>query len=138
MQHVVIALIQQDNGHVLTLQRAKGEVDGVVWGFPGGKVDPGETEEQAVVRETFEETGVACAAVEKIGARAYPELTLHYWRCRMTGGAPRDPDSGEVRHVAFRTPDDVLRLIPAAKIYPLVRQALGLPAEKPAAPPLRP
>ncbi|MFP7278893.1 NUDIX hydrolase [Exiguobacterium indicum] len=44
------------NGHVLMVRQyvARGEI---VWNFPGGQIDPGESPQQACVREVFEETG---------------------------------------------------------------------------------
>lgn len=51
--HVVAAIIERD-GHVLATQRGYGEFEGG-WEFPGGKVEPGETEEQALIREIHEE-----------------------------------------------------------------------------------
>jgi 8-oxo-dGTP pyrophosphatase MutT (NUDIX family) len=52
-----IALITRDDGHVLFLQRSGDDHDGE-WCLPGGGLEPGETEEQAAVRELFEETGI--------------------------------------------------------------------------------
>lgn len=135
MFNVVIAIVQNEDREVLSLRRAKGEQDGVVWGFPGGKVDDGETLEQAVVRETAEETGVVCVADRKFGERVYPDLTLHYFRCTMTGGAPRDPASGEVINVAFRPIRELITLIPPYKLYTQVRNELGIPLDKPASTP---
>lgn len=49
------ALIVADDGKVLAVSRRN---DPTMWGLPGGKVDPGETTEDACKRETFEETGL--------------------------------------------------------------------------------
>lgn len=136
MQNVVIAIIEDSSGHILSLKRTKGASDGVVWSFPGGKVDTGETMETAVAREVLEETGVECVAERKFAERNYPELTLHYFRCRLTGGTPGDPATGEVTEVAFRSRDELLKLIPPHKFYPAVRQELGIPltGQKPPSP----
>ncbi|MGX9394157.1 NUDIX hydrolase (plasmid) [Nitrobacteraceae bacterium UC4446_H13] len=55
-----IAAVIKD-GSVLLVRRAN-EPDAGFWGFPGGKIDFGETIEQAAVRELFEETGVRAEA----------------------------------------------------------------------------
>ena len=51
------------NGRILVLQRSGGMSDGA-WVPPGGNVDPGEEPLAAVIRETFEETGLSLAAPE--------------------------------------------------------------------------
>ena len=62
---VACALVDAD-GRVLLSQRPEGKTLAGLWEFPGGKVDPGETPEQALVRELKEELGsetkVACLA----------------------------------------------------------------------------
>ena len=50
-------LIRSPEGRVLLLRRAAGEDHAGEWDLPGGKLKPGETAEQAAIRETFEETG---------------------------------------------------------------------------------
>lgn len=55
-KHVVGMIIHCD-GRYLCLQRAEGNTQSGKWGAPSGKVDPGESEIEAVVRETQEETG---------------------------------------------------------------------------------
>jgi len=51
------AVVLRDDGAVLLIQRGRAPAIGS-WTFPGGKVEPGETLEQAVVREVLEETGL--------------------------------------------------------------------------------
>ncbi len=63
---VVAALIQSD-GKLLVCQRKRGTSFAMMWEFPGGKVKPGETLEQALVRELEEELG----AKATIGSEVY-------------------------------------------------------------------
>ena len=63
---VVAALIQSD-GKLLVCQRKRGTSFAMMWEFPGGKVKPGETLEQALVRELKEELG----AKATIGSEVY-------------------------------------------------------------------
>ncbi len=58
MQTVVAGLIWRD-GQLLIAQRAEAGAHPLEWEFPGGKLEPGETEEQALVRELEEELGIA-------------------------------------------------------------------------------
>ncbi len=80
------------DGRYLIRERPAGTVYAGYWEFPGGKVEPGETPEQATIRECLEETGLTVAAVR---LRAVVEHTyshgfvrLHFIDC-----APVDPDA---------------------------------------------
>jgi 8-oxo-dGTP diphosphatase len=126
MRHVVIGLVEQ-GGEFLSLRRTKGEEDGVLWGFPSGKAEPGETQRTAVIREVFEESGVLCLPRRKIGEKIVGgNLKLHYWKCAAVGGRPRAPATGETADVAFRSAEQTRRIIPAAAMHPCVRSALGI------------
>lgn len=69
--HVVGAAIVRD-ARVLAARRTAPERLAGLWEFPGGKVEPGESDEQALLRELEEELGVTAA----VGARVGPELLL--------------------------------------------------------------
>jgi len=63
------------------------------WTFPKGKLDPGETEEEAALREVEEETGLLCRLGPEIGTTAYQDSrgrpkTARYWQMTPIGGAP--------------------------------------------------
>jgi 8-oxo-dGTP diphosphatase len=69
--HVVGAALVRD-GRVLASRRTAPAHQAGLWEFPGGKVEDGESDEQALVRELREELGVTAA----VGARVGPELVL--------------------------------------------------------------
>jgi 8-oxo-dGTP diphosphatase len=69
---VVVATAIMRNGQVLAQQRAFPSADAGRWEFPGGRVEPGESEEAAVVRECREELGVDV----KTGLRIGPDVPL--------------------------------------------------------------
>lgn len=61
------AVVQDERGRILLLRRAPDSVNGAgEWTIPGGKIDPGETADEAAVRETFEETGAYAGDVSTI------------------------------------------------------------------------
>ncbi|MDG3004413.1 (deoxy)nucleoside triphosphate pyrophosphohydrolase [Paludisphaera mucosa] len=74
----------------LIRRRPPGTVYAGYWEFPGGKVEPGETPEQATVRECLEETGLAVVAtrLRSVVEHAYPHgrVRLHFFDC-----TPADP-----------------------------------------------
>jgi ADP-ribose pyrophosphatase len=75
---VACALIEDDAGRLLLAQRPPGKHLAGLWEFPGGKVEPGETPRQAMVREIAEELGCAVVAVAELGAvtHAYQDVTV--------------------------------------------------------------
>lgn len=65
---VAVAVVTGRLG-VLVGRRRDGEPP---WVFPGGKIEPGESPEDAAVREVVEETGLRVRAIESIGSRVHP------------------------------------------------------------------
>jgi 8-oxo-dGTP diphosphatase len=86
-----VALIDTD-GRVLLAQRPEGKSLAGLWEFPGGKVDPGETPEQALVRELQEELGIdtwtSCLAPLTFASHSYPDfhLLMPLFACRKWQG----------------------------------------------------
>lgn len=85
---VVAAIIAHEN-RILATQRGSGEFkDG--WEFPGGKVEPGETPEQAIVREIKEELVVEIAPQKLVTTVEYDypkfHLTMHCFLSRIVSG----------------------------------------------------
>ncbi len=85
------ALIDAD-GRVLLAQRPAGKAMAGLWEFPGGKVDPGETPEAALIRELGEELGIdvaaSCLAPFTFASHAYPgfHLLMPLYVCRKWSG----------------------------------------------------
>ena len=85
----VAAAIIQDGEKILSCQRSYGEFkDG--WEFPGGKLEPGETAEDAVVREIVEELGVTICDLEPLVHVEHDydtfHLSMHCFLCRVAQG----------------------------------------------------
>lgn len=86
-----VALIDAD-GRVLLAQRPEGKSLAGLWEFPGGKVDPGETPEQALIRELHEELGIetwqSCLAPLTFASHAYDDfhLLMPLFACRRWNG----------------------------------------------------
>ena len=88
---VAVALIDTD-GRVLIAQRPEGKQLAGLWEFPGGKVEPGERPEQALIRELNEELGIdvneACLAPFVFASHAYDSfhLLMPLYLCRRWNG----------------------------------------------------
>lgn len=86
-----VALIDVD-GRVLIAQRPPGKAMAGLWEFPGGKLDPGETPEQALVRELAEELGIdtreSCLAPLAFASHSYNDfhLLMPLFVCRIWKG----------------------------------------------------
>ena len=90
---VAVALIDAD-GRVLIAQRPEGKQLAGLWEFPGGKVEPGERPEAALIRELREELGIevseSCLAPFVFASHGYPDmhLLMPLYLCRRWEGAP--------------------------------------------------
>ena len=88
-----VALVDAD-GRVLLAQRPAGKPMAGLWEFPGGKVDPGETPETALIRELAEELGIdvtaSCLAPFTFASHSYPDfhLLMPLYVCRKWSGIP--------------------------------------------------
>lgn len=72
----VVAAVIQENGRFFATQRGYGASKGG-WEFPGGKIEPGETPEQALVREIREELDTEIAVGEKLAQVEYDMQDAH-------------------------------------------------------------
>lgn len=64
--HVAVGVLTAPDGRVLITRRAADVHQGGLWEFPGGKVEPGESVQQALVREFAEELGIAVHATQPL------------------------------------------------------------------------
>ena len=79
------AIIRDGSGRVLLVRRANEPGRGL-WSLPGGRVEPGEAEEAAVVREVHEETGLVVRVEALVGRVAIGRYDIADYACAVTGG----------------------------------------------------
>jgi len=88
-----VALVDADR-RVLIAQRPEGKALAGLWEFPGGKIEPGENPEQALIRELEEELGIstksACLAPLSFASHSYEtfHLLMPLYVCRKWQGTP--------------------------------------------------
>lgn len=91
--HVVAGVIRDLRGRVLLARRTEGRELAGLWEFPGGKVEPGETPQQALMRELREELGLAVEVGERVidVQMPYPgkQLRLEVYRVERFTGTPK-------------------------------------------------
>ncbi|MFE7748378.1 (deoxy)nucleoside triphosphate pyrophosphohydrolase [Streptomyces sp. NPDC057428] len=97
---VVVAGAVCDGGRLLAARRSAPPELAGRWELPGGKLEPGESGEQALVRELREELGVEAEPLERIPGEwpLKPGYVLRVWTVRLVSGEPRPlEDHDELR-----------------------------------------
>ena len=99
----VVAALIWDGDKFLICQRPAHKVRGLLWEFVGGKVEPGETKEQALIRECREELAVTLS-VGKVFMEVnheYPDLNVHLtlFNAAISEGTPRMLEHNDIRWI---------------------------------------
>ena len=100
---VVAALIWQGDKFMIC-QRPAHKARGLLWEFVGGKVEPGETNEQALIRECREELAVTLSvgSVFMDVIHEYPDLMVHLtlFNATIAGGEPQKLEHNDIQWIA--------------------------------------
>lgn len=90
MINVVAAIIKNGEGKILITQRNLKKSQGGSWEFPGGKIEKGETREEAIIREIKEELTIEINVESYLGEKVfeYPEKSINLiaLNCRVKSG----------------------------------------------------
>lgn len=113
-----------DGGRVLMIRRREREGK-LLWAFPGGGIEDGETPEQAAVRETAEEVGLEVKAVRTLGDRVHPQTGRHmtYVACEVVAGEAFVADEEELAEVSWIRLEDIPTYVPWG-LFPQVQTYL--------------
>ena len=102
MVEVVAALIW-DGDRFLICQRPAHKARGLLWEFVGGKVEPGETKEQALIRECKEELAVTLSVGEQFMevTHEYPDITVHLslFHATISEGIPQKLEHVDIQWI---------------------------------------
>ncbi|KID05632.1 pyrimidine (deoxy)nucleoside triphosphate diphosphatase [Hafnia alvei] len=86
----VVAAIIESRGKILLAQRGANKDQAGLWEFPGGKVEMGETQPEALCRELAEELSVRCSVADYVASSTLrlenKTIHLHAWRVQHTEG----------------------------------------------------
>ena len=108
MTEVVAALIW-DGERFLACQRPAHKTRGLLWEFVGGKVEPNETKEDALIRECKEELDVTLEVGDIFMevTHAYPDMTVHLtlFNARIAEGVPQKLEHQEIRWITVEEID---------------------------------
>lgn len=82
---VACAIIEHDN-HILVVQRSAGMKNGLLWEFPGGKLESGEAAIDCIVREIKEELGIKVHAHQQLSKHDHENIQLIPFVCSWKSG----------------------------------------------------
>ena len=104
----VVASLIWDNDKFMICQRPVHKARGLLWEFVGGKVESGETKEQALIRECKEELAVTLAVGEEFMdvVHEYPDITVHLtlFNATIAEGVPQLLEHNDIRWI---TPSEI-------------------------------
>lgn len=116
----VAAAVVLHGGRLLLLRRAVAE-GALSWQLPAGKLEPGESAEQAAVREAYEETGLTVQVTMRLGERVHPltQRPMSYWACHLVSGTAHAASRAEVAEVAWCGAADLRSRVPSGLYGPV-------------------
>lgn len=116
----ISAAIIVADGKVLMVRRAVKEGE-LMWQFPAGAIEEGESAEQAAVRETLEETGLTVKALRLLGERVHPKTgrLMSYTAADVVEGEARVADDEELDAVAWVAHSEIADYVPYGLFGPV-------------------
>ena len=104
MQFQITAAIIRQEQQYLICQRAHDDELPLLWEFPGGKLEPGETLEECIIRECQEELGVEIRICGEFGRTSYPykqwQLVFTFFDAEIAAGTPVTTVHEQIRWVS--------------------------------------
>ncbi|WP_445520481.1 NUDIX hydrolase [Streptomyces sp. NEAU-174] len=124
-QPAVAAAVITHEGRVLLIRRRVTE-GRLVWQFPAGVVEPGESPADAAAREALEETGLTVMAAQHLGERVHPDTgrRISYTACSVVSGEACVASAREVAEVAWASRSQLAEYVPEG-FYGPVQDFLG-------------
>lgn len=97
VRHAVVVLVR-DGDEMLFIERAKTDSYPGYWSGITGSIEPGESQQQACIREAMEEAGLAVKPARKLfeSMTRRAHFLLHWWECELVGSREVTPQESEV------------------------------------------
>jgi 8-oxo-dGTP diphosphatase len=116
----ISAAIIVSEGRVLMVRRRISEGE-LMWQFPAGAIEAGESAEEAAARETEEETGLTVKVLRLLGERVHPKTQrlMSYTACEPISGEAHVADDDELDAVAWVALDEIPEYVPYGLFGPV-------------------
>jgi 8-oxo-dGTP diphosphatase len=113
LEDAIAAAVIVRDGKVLLIRRRLRE-GSLLWALPSGGVEPGETAEEAAVRETKEEVGLDVRATSVLGGRIHPNTgrQMIYVACESNSGDAQVLDADEIAELAWAERAELSNYVP--------------------------
>lgn len=106
-----VAVCLRDDGRMLVIRRSRHVVAPLAYCFPGGGVEPGESEQEALIREFREEIDVEIRPLRRIWQCVTAwKVELSWWLAELYGETQPAPNPAEVASIHWFTPAEMLNL----------------------------
>ena len=95
----VSAAVIKDGDKILLCQRPKGKRHELLWEFPGGKIEPNETEEDCIIREIQEELAVTLGNLKKLTTIQADNVSITYFEATIISGKLKMIEHNDIKWV---------------------------------------
>ena len=111
IKRIAVSVVKKDN--LFLLVRRKHREGNLQWQFPSGGIEENENDDSASIRETYEETGVVCKPLMKLGEQTHSDFSVrtYYWLNEYVTGDAIVKDDEELDEVKWCTPSEVFELV---------------------------
>ncbi|MFD3563440.1 NUDIX hydrolase [Streptomyces sp. NPDC058686] len=116
---IAAAIVVHENRVLMVRRRiSEGQLS---WQFPAGEIEVGETPEQAAVRETHEEVGLAATVIKFLGGRVHPKSgrNMSYTACEVASGTAYVADADELAELKWVALADIPEFVPYGLFEPV-------------------
>lgn len=110
-KEIVLVCVENYDAQWLQIRRSYNSKGGGKLGFPGGKVDPGETQVEALIRESMEEIGIPIVPIGRFAVIDSIEwgVRLHAWVCAADPDYPLVLSPREIHEALWMSAEDIVR-----------------------------